>query len=276
MYDLAALPPSIFDSIKQRDLPGKPTDCLRGAIPLVTMTGWCWYKINTDGKYDYTRIDEATIRSNVPYLYRQEPGSLYVIDIEEFKISYDDQFATVAYSLDEIRKAFQWVRSVMAYYMEERVPLGAYMIVPERQYWWHKPGVLEKWQDRNTMVMETLQDEIDFLVPSLYTVYIQDPVPADPGNRWDHFAEANITEAKRLADGRPIVCYLSPSYKIAGRPLIPYARFKAQIEFVLDRGCHVCIWDSTADGGLKWDSTGANSPYRAVLDVIKARYGVTQ
>lgn len=124
------------------------------------------------------------------------------------------------------------------------VKYGFYGCVPLRDYWSpvkKDPELLKKWHEANDY-LKPLADSTDVICPSLYTFY---PDRA----AWVTYAKANIEEARRIANGKPVYVYLWPKYhnsnKEDGKKFIDGDFWKLQLETVYNSGIDgVIIWDS--------------------------------
>ncbi|MFA7229985.1 MAG: hypothetical protein WC071_01820 [Victivallaceae bacterium] len=124
------------------------------------------------------------------------------------------------------------------------VKYGYYSCVPLRDYWvtvGNNPEKMKEWQQANDY-LKPLVESVDVLCPSLYAFY---------NNRdgWVKYARANIAEAKRLANGKPVYVYLWPKYhnsnKKDGKKFIEGDFWKLQLETVYNSGVDgIIIWDS--------------------------------
>ena len=69
----------------------------------------------------------------------------------------------------------------------------------------------------------------------------------------------------------PLVSFLNPrEYPIADKPLLEYSLFKDMLNFVLDEGSSVIVYDSSSSK-MEWQDKDA---YLALKDVLSKRYGV--
>ncbi len=134
------------------------------------------------------------------------------------------------------------------------VKYGYYGCVPLRDYWApakDDPELLKKWKEANDF-LKPLADSLDVICPSLYTFF-----PDRVG--WVKYAKANIEEAKRIANGKPVYAYLWPKYHISNetdaKKFIEGDFWKLQLETVYDSGiAGVIIWDSRLTVNNKDDS----------------------
>lgn len=124
------------------------------------------------------------------------------------------------------------------------VKYGYYACVPLRDYWapvHNKPGSMDAWKKANDY-LKPLADSVDVICPSIYTFFNK---PSD----WVKYAKANIAEAKRLANGKPVYVYLWPKYHVSNGKLkkkfIDGDFWKLQLETVYNSGVDgIIIWDS--------------------------------
>lgn len=128
------------------------------------------------------------------------------------------------------------------------IRVGYYSVVPKRDYWRAKEGrnspKYAEWQHENDQ-LQPLADKVDFLFPSLYTFYDYQP-------GWVAYAEENLREARRLANGKPVYAFLWPTYhesnaQLKGK-LVPAEFWRLQLETVSRLADGVVIW-----GGGSWD-----------------------
>jgi hypothetical protein len=129
-------------------------------------------------------------------------------------------------------------------------PIGYYGVAPIRDYW--RATALpdsqpyRAWQSENDQ-LQPLADAVDVLFPSIYTFY-------DDQDGWTRYAIANLSEARRLARGKPVYAFLWPQFhesnKTLGGKLIPGKFWASQLQTVAQYADGVVIW-----GGWKvmWD-----------------------
>ncbi|TIL65962.1 hypothetical protein [Mesorhizobium sp.] len=161
------------------------------------------------------------------------------IDIETWLLTGPDQASSIAKfqkTLSAFRKA------------DPSVKLGLYSMLPYRDYWraiGHQgPAALDEWKQHNTTVASSLLPYVDELFPSLYTFY-------GDKDAWVTYAEANIKEARRISQGKPIYCFLWPQlHKTLA--FLPGDYWYTELE--------TCR--RLADGIVIWGTIGQNSPYR--------------
>ncbi len=86
-------------------------------------------------------------------------------------------------------------------------PLAFYGAIPIRDYWRaQKAGTpaYRQWQAANDRIAKIVPS-VSALFPSLYTFY-------NDQAGWVRYAEANVGEAKRIGQGRPVYPFLWPQY----------------------------------------------------------------
>lgn len=94
------------------------------------------------------------------------------------------------------------------------VDIGLYSVLPKREYWAsikaQDDSEYVAWQAHNDRV-SVLVAEVDFLAPSIYTFY----GPSDglgKDQEWIAYADSNVSEAKRIGQGKPIYPFMWPQY----------------------------------------------------------------
>lgn len=124
------------------------------------------------------------------------------------------------------------------------IKYGYYSCLPLRDYWApvkNDAEKIKKWKEANDY-LKPLADSVGVICPSLYTFY--------PNREaWLKYAKANIAEAKRIANGKPIYVYIWPKYhnsnKRDGKKFIEGDFWKLQLETIYNSGVDgIIIWDS--------------------------------
>lgn len=167
-----------------------------------------------------------------------------VIDIEHWLLIGNDE-KRVRDNLAKYKTVVSWFRE-----FAPQMKLGFYGRVPIGDYWraidGRRKGESQQWKAENTRV-QSLADSVDALFPSLYTFY------ADRSG-WVKYAKAQISEARRLAKGKPVYVFLWPQYhesnRILGSEYIAADYWKLQLETAKQHADGIVIW-----GGYKqkWD-----------------------
>lgn len=131
------------------------------------------------------------------------------------------------------------------------VSLGYYGNLPVRDYW----GAVDKttstkyknWQRDNDRV-KSLAGVVDTVYPSIYTFY-------NDQLAWRQYAIAQISEARRVAPGKPVIAFLWPHYHEASP--IPYRNqyvaadfWRQQLETMYRVADGVVIWGGWQE---QWD-----------------------
>jgi len=121
-----------------------------------------------------------------------------VLDVEHWSTDLEQ----IEQTIDKLIQIVVWIKDE-----NPDVKLGYYMLMPVREYWpvvnaEQFPGQHEKWKQRNRR-MSRLAEHVDYIFPSLYTFY-QD----QPG--WLKYARESILEARQY--GKPVYVFLWPRY----------------------------------------------------------------
>jgi hypothetical protein len=121
-------------------------------------------------------------------------------------------------------------------------PVGYYGVIPIIDYWRaiglpnSKP--YQAWQAENDL-FQPVADAVDVLFPSLYTFY-------DDQSGWTKYAIANLSEARRLARGKPIYAFIWPQYHDSnpklGLTFIPGKFWTLQLQTLAKYADGVVIW----------------------------------
>ncbi|MGX9571820.1 MULTISPECIES: hypothetical protein [unclassified Mesorhizobium] len=193
-----------------------------------------------------TIVDPHVLGHDVPdagqvqkALARPRSNEYLNIDIESWPLEGPDQASSIAKyqkTLSAFRKA------------DPSVKLGLYAVLPIRDHWraiGHQGAVeLDDWKQQNTKIASSLVPYVDALFPSLYTFY-------GDKDAWVAYAQANIGEARRISQGKPVYCFLWPQFHKTFA-FLPGDLWYAQLD--------TCR--RLADGIVIWGTIGSNSPYR--------------
>lgn len=215
------------------------------------------------GPEGYQKLpDPVRIRDVARHL---DPGTPITIDIEHWPLKGQD--GTVKSSLDKYLQVVTWFREYAP-----GIKLGYYGHPPITDYWRaiDGRGKLESqgWKVENSRI-QAMADAVDILYPSLYTFY-QDR------NGWVKYATAQLTEAKRLAKGKPVYAFLWPQFhnsnRFLGCQFVSADYWKLQLEtakkladgVVIWGGWHVC---DPKGGPMEWDEKA--EWWRVTKDFIK-------
>ncbi|MER9226856.1 hypothetical protein NKI39_14670 [Mesorhizobium sp. M0664] len=125
-----------------------------------------------------------------------------VVDIEQWPL--EGAYAARASSIAKYQATLGAIRKA-----DPSLKLGLYGVLPMRDYWnaigWRGDDALRDWKSRNGEIASALVPYVDELFPSLYTFY-------GDKDAWVVFARANIEEARRISQGKPVYCFLWPQF----------------------------------------------------------------
>ncbi|MER9053957.1 hyaluronidase [Mesorhizobium sp. M0904] len=167
-----------------------------------------------------------------------------VIDIENWPLEGPDQASSIAkyqQTLSVFRRA------------DPNVKLGFYGVMPIRDHWraigHDGAAAQEDWKQQNTRIASALVPYVDALFPSLYTFY-------GDQDAWIAYAQANIGEARRVAQGKPVYCFLWPQFQKT-LAFLPGDFWYAQLDTCRRLADGIVIWGTMrgglSDGPVKWD-----------------------
>lgn len=169
-----------------------------------------------------------------------------VFNVERWDLDQRSVGATeAAASRDKMVQIFDWASPILP-----QQQYGLYAFLPIRDYFvGGDPGLVPAWQSANDL-LAPLVANVRALFPSLYTFY-------DDPEGWVAYAQANIAEAQRIADGRPIYPFLWPQYHtsapggLAGT-FIAGDYWRLQLETVHASGADgIVIW---SDASQAWNA----------------------
>lgn len=189
------------------------------------------------------------------------PGGIIVIDLEQWPMTGANAAASrqnYIETLDRFRKA------------SPNGKFGLYDVLPGRQYWpamGPRGGAVYRSWEQSVDLTRPIVPHVDALFPSLYTFY-----PDQSG--WVRYATENLRQARRIADGKPVYCFLWPQYHdSAATPfaLIPGDYWRLQLETCRKLADGVVIWGGyTSKNGftqLPWDDNA--DWWKATLNFVK-------
>lgn len=167
-----------------------------------------------------------------------------VVDIEHWPVEGSDQQASILKyqrTLREFKKA------------DSTIKIGLYGILPIRDHWRaigsNGQAALDNWQQQNTKISNSLLSYVDELFPSLYTFY-------GDKDAWIAYAEANITEARKVAQGKPVYCFLWPQFHKT-LAFLPGDLWYTQLDTCRRLADGIVIWGTMnpgpSPGPAKWD-----------------------
>jgi hypothetical protein len=167
-----------------------------------------------------------------------------IIDIERWPLKGNPQ--VVKENVGKLVTILSWIKAEAP-----NIQVGAYGTVPLNDYWRAIRGPASKehqaWQQDNDRLDE-LAAQLDALYPSLYTFY-----PDRQG--WVTYAVAQLTEARRKANGKPVYAFLWPQYhesnaKLRLQPVEP-EYWELQLNTVSQHADGLVIWGGWGDRGAE-------------------------
>ncbi len=193
------------------------------------------------GKHAPTAMpQEQTVRSIAKEL--RAASQPVIVDIERWPFKGEPQ--AVKESVSRYLTVLSWIKAEAP-----NIKVGIYGTIPLRDYWRaiRGPGNKEyqAWQQDNDR-LEEMVTELDALYPSLYTFY-----PDRQG--WVKYAVAQLTEARRKANGKPVYAFLWPQYhdshsKLRLQSLEP-DYWELQLNTVAQQADGIVIWGGWGDNG---------------------------
>jgi hypothetical protein len=116
---------------------------------------------------------------------------------------------------------------------------GFYNVVPCWDYWGlvkNNQAAIKQWEDCNARMDELAQD-VDIVMPSLYTYY-------DDPRGWDIYAAELLRAARRY--NKPVYVFLWPEFHVSNRFLrgknVPGDFWRHELEFCKSRADGIVIW----------------------------------
>ena len=170
-----------------------------------------------------------------------------VLDIERWPLKGDAQ--AVKTSVSKLLTVLSWIKGELPH-----ATIGTYGTVPLPDYWRAIRGQtnteFQAWQQDNDRLDELLL-HMDALYPSIYTFYTD-------RQGWVAYAIAQIKEARRKANGRPVYAFLWPQYHesnhlIGLKPIEP-DYWELQLNTVYQHADGIVIWGGWGqDGPELWN-----------------------
>lgn len=229
----------VFDATLYKD---KPNLWVYSILPLSIVYEWRFWP---DASSSHPLPAEDVVRT----LAGEHRGMAHplVIDIERWPLKGNP--ADVQVTVRRFSSVLSWVRHEIP-----GVRIGLYGTVPLPDYFRAIRDPLSaeyrSWQRDNDR-LEAIVSQVDALFPSIYTFY-----PDRQG--WVVYAVAQIREARRKANGKPVYAFLWPQYHesnllLSHRPLDP-DYWELQLKTVYDHADGVVIWGGWGDKGPEsWD-----------------------
>lgn len=210
----------------------------RGVEPVLITGHWhCFDDLSGQGDYDLSRVSLAAIDRAAEKL--ADWSHPILLDVECFDLAGDFDVSVA----NLVRAVTRWKSANVVR------QIGLYEIIPRRDFWspvhlhittsvpseWSRPRYASHttayaaWQRHNDRVAERLIDYVDFLCPSLYAfekVY---------DKYWPRYALANIAEAKRVSEGKPVIPIHWP-FRHGTREYVGVAAWKMMVEVIAESG----------------------------------------
>lgn len=240
--DVPAQECKLYDATLYNNKPAPESLSAQGLFPIRVIYEGA-FRLPADGSLpseDLVRALATGINSN------STTDNLVIADIESW-LRMDRTNAAQKYG-----KVADWLKN-------ERSDLdfGFYSVPPRRDYWApNGAGSYTSWQGANDD-WAAIVDHVDAIYPSLYTFY-------DDQEGWVEYAKANIEEAQRVGQGKPILPFLWMRYHPGGNPelkwsQIPRDYWRLQLETLVEAGVNGIViwggWLKTRDytGPEEWD-----------------------
>lgn len=226
---------------------GKPDLSAHGIRPVsiayTSHFGTHWYK-NPNSLPDKNVVQKVAREA-------QAKNSPIVIDIEHWPL--DGEPNQVRASLSKYMTVLQWFKEAVP-----ELPVGYYGAPPIRDYWKSlKSPMSKEWASfaKENDQLRPLAGAVNIIFPSLYTLY------TDRGG-WVRYAYAQIAEARRLANGKPVYVFLWPQYHDSNPSLawahIPADFWRLQLQMAKQYADGIVIWGGWGPKGrVQWDENAA-------------------
>jgi hypothetical protein len=204
-----------------------------------------WYK--QTGRLPDLQAVQAAARE------AQQKGHGVVLDIEHWPLKGSPD--SVRDSVTKYMTVLEWFRAAAP-----NLSVGYYGAPPLRDYWRaiKNPSNQERrtWIAENDLI-RSLAGAVDVYFPSLYTFY-----PDRDG--WKKYAIAQIEEARRYGNGKPVYVFLWPQYHesnhILGGRFLPEDYWLLELETAKEYADGIVIWGGWGNDNrpAKWDE---NAPW---------------
>lgn len=182
----------------------------------------------------------------------QQKGHRVVLDIEHWPL--EDSPSVVRESLSKYLSVLSSFRSAAP-----GLSLGYYGAPPLHDYWRAIEDIASperrSWMAANDQT-RSLAGAVDALYPSLYTFY-----PDQAG--WKAYAIAQIEEARRYGEGKPVYVFLWPQYhesnSAIGGSYLPADYWRLELETARQYADGIVIWGGWGNDNrpTNWDENAA-------------------
>lgn len=196
-------------------------------------------------------VDPHTLGYDVPdrakaqeAISKVRPNGYLVIDIEHWPLTNQD----AANSLSRYEATLDIVRKVTP-----NVKIGLYNVLPVSDYWRaigaRGQSALNEWRFRNDDIARVLISHVDAIFPSIYTPY-------GDKDAWITYATANLKEARRISQGKPVYCFLFPQFPKT-LAFLPGDFWYTELATCAKYADGAVIWGTSAPGPtyspMRWD-----------------------
>jgi hypothetical protein len=194
----------LFDRLSVAD---KPDLTSLGIEKFMLLTGHFFFDKGPDGQYIRDRVSESVIQERVQRKLTDE-DMFYTLNLEDWPLDL---------SLEEAYEAIEKLKEAANLFHKHNpnLMLGYYRLMPMRElnkaYRGEGSESYVEWQERNTLIAEALEDSIDILFPSVYVLHLGESGTTTE-ERWASYVEENIREARRIADGKPVLTFSAIYY----------------------------------------------------------------
>jgi hypothetical protein len=197
-------------------------------------------------------IHDLPSQAHINWLSRKlyATGHPTVVDIEHWEVREPHAKGRSAENISKYLTILQWLHVA-----EPKLLLGYYALPPLSDYWRAIESNSSKgflaWQKENDSLKQVV-NEANMLFPSLYTYY-KDRVG------WVKYAVAQIKEARRCGNGKPVYVFLWPQYHDSSRYSSEYIEpdyWRLELETARQHADGIVIWGGTDLKNkkiMKWD-----------------------
>ena len=178
-----------------------------GLKSIQLLSAWYFFEKNPSGKYFREFPSEEIIRQRVANELTDEE-KFYVMNLEDWPLTGEPQ--EMEANLQKLRKVADIIHDA-----NPNLLIGYYRLMPRRDpnasYAGEGTKQFHDWQSHNSQVAAALNSSIDLLFPSLYVLHLGNN-HRTTAELWSTFSSETIREATRIADGKPVVPFLSLYY----------------------------------------------------------------
>ena len=227
----------VFDTM---DYFHKPDSTVYGIRPLTLIYpehfGPDWYK-QVDGRLPELEAVQAVARD-----VQHRGQRLAVLDIEHWPLTGSPD--SVRYNLTKYMTVLEWFRAaapgmLIGYYGPPPIiDYGrALRLIPDPLY--------QSWMAENDQI-RPLADAVDVFFPSIYTF-------SPDRAKWKKYAIAQIAEARRLGNGKPVYVFLWPQYHESATPAslvhtyLPAEYWLLQLQTARDYADGIVLWGNASE-----------------------------